>query len=163
QALSHTGAATDGPYVYLAGGFAGDWKGPQTPVTRNVWRFDTRTNTWSAFTQLPQARGAGALVRVGRKLPFFGGVNTVIKDGPEHWVLDLRRPGKWVSAAPLPNPRNHLGYTELNGQIWAIGGQHELDETDGNDNSVHVYDPPTDRWFAMASLPLPHSHTHNST
>src|SRR5207247_10716101 len=36
--LTHSGTAVDGAFVYLAGGYVGDWKGIDTPVTRHVWR-----------------------------------------------------------------------------------------------------------------------------
>jgi N-acetylneuraminic acid mutarotase len=162
EALSHSGVATDGSRIYLAGGFVGDWKGINTPVTNHVWIYNATTDSWSAGVSLPAARGAGALVRVGRKLHFFGGVDAGINDSGTHWVLDLRG-GTWKVAASLPNPRNHLGYVNYQGKIFAIGGQHQLDEANGNDTSVHVYDPSTNAWHAITSLPAPQSHIHNST
>ncbi len=163
EALSHAGVATDGSRIYLAGGFVGDWKGVNTPVTDHVWIYNTGTNSWSAGRSLPSPRAAGALVRVGRKLHFFGGVDSGINDSGTHWVLDFRNGGKWKTAASLPNPRNHLGYVDDQGKIFAIGGQHRLDEERGNDTSVHAFDPATNSWHAIASLPAPQSHIHNST
>ncbi len=49
-----------------------------------------------------------------------------------HWVLNLDSGTKWTSKAPLPNPRNHFGYTVNNGQIYVIGGQHLKDDTFAN-------------------------------
>jgi N-acetylneuraminic acid mutarotase len=163
EALSHAGAATDGSRIYLAGGFVGDWKGVNTPVTNHVWIYDTQANKWTAGLPLPASRGAGALVRVGRKLHFFGGVDSRINDSGTHWVLDLRTPTRWTTVASLPDPRNHLGYINYQGKIFAIGGQHQLDEANGNDTAVHVYDPSTNTWHAITPLPAPQSHIHNST
>jgi N-acetylneuraminic acid mutarotase len=160
---THAGSASDGAFVYLAGGFVGNWKGINTPVSRKVFRYDTVTNEWTAMLPLPAPRGAGALVRVGRKLHFFGGLDGRYRDRGEHWVLDLRKPNKWVNAAPLPNPRNHLGSALMGTKIYAIGGQHRLDEEHGNVADVHVLDVITGTWSAVASLPQPRSHTHNST
>ena len=163
EPLSHAGVATDGPLAYFAGGFVGDWKGVNTPVTRRLWIYNTLTDKWIAGPPLPAPRGAGALVRVGRKLHFFGGVDSAINDSGSHWILDLRHPTKWKSAAALPDPRNHLGYINYQNKIFAIGGQHKLDETNGNDTRVDVYDPTTNKWHTIARLPAPQSHIHNST
>jgi choline dehydrogenase-like flavoprotein len=38
-----------------------------------VLRYDTATDSWSSLVSLPQARGAGGLVLLGRVLHFFGG------------------------------------------------------------------------------------------
>ena len=161
--MTHSGSASDGALVYLAGGFVGDWKGTSTPVSRKVFVYDTVSNTWSSITPLPQARGAGALVRVGRKLHFFGGLDHNFNDRGEHWVLDLRKPTVWREAAAMPNPRNHLGYALAGTKIYAIGGQHVLNEEQGNVADVHAYDVITGTWSQVASLPQPRSHTHNST
>jgi len=161
--LTHAGSASDGRYIYLAGGFVGDWKGTSTPVSRKVYRYDTETNTWANILQLPQARGAGALVRVGRVLHFFGGLDSRYRDRGEHWMLDLRRPNIWRVGAPMPNPRNHLGSALMGTKIYAIGGQHRLDEVHGNEADVDAFDVVDGTWSQVAALPQPRSHTHNST
>lgn len=162
-AQTHAGCAADGSAIYLAGGYVGDWKGTHTQVSRNVYKYDLVTNTWTSLLPLPAARAAGALVRVGRKLHFFGGVDKRFRDRGSHWVLDLRRPVKWIDQAPLPNPRNHLGYALLGTRIYAIGGQHRLNEENDNVADVHAFDVITGTWSQVASLPEPRSHTHNST
>ncbi len=161
--LTHAGNTSDGRYMYLAGGMVGDWLGANTPVSRKVYRYDAQTNTWSNMLQLPQARGAGALVRVGRKLHFFGGLDHNYNDRGEHWTLDLRRPTVWRPEPPMPDPRNHLGYALMGTKIYAIGGQKRLDEEHGNSADVHAFDVVTRQWSQVASLPEPRSHTHNST
>ncbi|MEO6434184.1 MAG: kelch repeat-containing protein [Tepidisphaeraceae bacterium] len=163
EKLTHSGTAGDFGYIYLAGGYVGDWLGRATPVTRHVWRYDTASDTWTSMLPLPVGRSAGGLVRVGRKLHFFGGLDVHKRDRAEHYVLDLRKPTKWVEAAALPNPRNHLGSAEVGGKIYAIGGQHDLNEHTGNETAVHAYDVVTGAWSAVASLPRPISHQHNAT
>jgi N-acetylneuraminic acid mutarotase len=163
ESLTHSGTASDGNFIYLAGGYVGDWKGIDTPVTRHVWKYNTTNDTWTSMLSLPANRSAGALVRVGRKLHFFGGLDQRKRDMGDHWVLDLRHPTKWVTAAAMPDPRNHLGYVETGGKIYAIGGQHDLDEDTGNDAAVHAYDVVKGTWSAVASLPRVTSHVHNAT
>jgi N-acetylneuraminic acid mutarotase len=163
EKLTHSGTATDSIYVYLAGGYVGDWVGRTTPLSRHLWRYDTVNDTWTRMLNLPADRAAGGLVRVGRRLHFFAGVDVHKRDRGEHWMLDLRNPTAWKPAAPLPDPRNHLGYGEVNGKVYAVGGQHNLDENTGNDDAVHAFDVTTGKWSAVASLPRPTSHTHNAT
>ncbi len=71
EQLTHSGTATDGNFIYFAGGYIGNWLGTKTPVTRHVWRYDTTNDTWTPMLSLPADRSAGGLVRVGRKLHFF--------------------------------------------------------------------------------------------
>jgi N-acetylneuraminic acid mutarotase len=163
EPLTHSGSAADNAFIYFAGGYVGDWQGSVTPVTRHVWRYDTVTDQWQSMLSLPASRAAGQLIRVGRKLHFFGGVDPHKRDRGEHWVLDLRHPTQWVSAASMPNPRNHFGAIETGAKIYAVGGQHNLDENTGNDDEVDAYDVITGTWQKVASLPLPLSHTHNAT
>jgi N-acetylneuraminic acid mutarotase len=160
QPITHAGTTVVGQDVYLAGGFVGD--GLNT-VTDRVLVYDIPTDTWGDAPPLPEARGAGALVNLDGQLHFFGGLDATLHDRADHWVLDLSSGTGWTSAAPLPNPRNHLGYTGLNGLAYAIGGEHGLDEAGGNQAEVDAYDPGTDTWTAMASLPLPRGHVHTAT
>ncbi|MDB5046850.1 MAG: hypothetical protein JWQ08_2900 [Deinococcus sp.] len=167
EQITHGALAVDGQTIYIAGGFVGTHPGPQTA---HVWKYNVSTNTWSAGPELPAARGAGALVKLDRTLHFFGGTerditdtNLYKRDSPEHWVLQLDGGTGWTAAAPLPNPRNHLGGTVLNGKIYALGGQHLGDEAAGNQSAVHMYDPATNTWTARASLPLPIGHINAST
>jgi N-acetylneuraminic acid mutarotase len=160
QPITHAGTATDGQTVYLAGGFVGDGL---SVVTNRVLMYDTAADAWSDAPPLPESRGAGALVRLDRQLHFFGGVDSTLHDRGEHWVLNLDGGTSWTTAAPLPNPRNHLGYTAFNGLAYAIGGQHQLDEAGGNQAEVDAYDPATDTWATAAPLPVPRGHVHTST
>ncbi|WP_019586564.1 NPCBM/NEW2 domain-containing protein [Deinococcus apachensis] len=167
EPITHGAVAVDGTTVYIAGGFIGNHPGPQT---NHVWKYDTAAQTWSAGVPLPGARGGGAMVRLGRQLHFFGGVErdlentqTYLRDSADHWVLNLDGAAAWTRAAPLPNPRNHTAAVVLNGQIYAIGGQHLGDEEAGNQRSVERYDPATDTWVPRANLPLPLGHINAST
>lgn len=160
-AVTHAGVAVDGQTIYLAGGFVDDPAGGY--VTDRVLRYDVASDAWSDAPPLPEARGAGGLVRLDRELHFFSGLNADGEDRADHWILDLDGGTGWRDAAPMPNPRNHFGYTELDGKIYAIGGQHHHDEQSGNQADVHAYDPSTDSWTAVASLPFPRGHTHTGT
>ena len=167
EQLTHAAVVADGQIVYVAGGFVGDHPGPQTA---HVWKYNAASDTWSAFTPLPAARGGGAMVLLGRTLHFAGGTernpgqtDLYVRDTPDHWTLNLDNPVAWQSAAPLPNPRNHLAAAALNGKMYVMGGQHLGDEYIGTQSEVDMYNPVSNTWVKVASLPRAISHTNSST
>ncbi len=165
QATTHAGQVpdTDQPAnqtFWLAGGFLGNDPGP---TTNQVWKYSITNNTWAAGPALPAKRAGGALVKLGRELHFFGGAirsSGVWTDYGTHWALDLDNGTSWraktasgQTLAPMPNPRNHMGGVELNGKLYAIGGQHKGDEKTGAHKEVDVYDPLTNTWTQAAPMP----------
>ena len=164
-AVSHAGVAADGATVWLVGGLSGDYNGGANPATAEVWKYDTAADVWTPGPALPAAGAAGGLALVGRRLHYFGGLAPdAQRDTAQHWVLNVDDPATgWQAAAPLPLARNHFGTAVVDGRIYAIGGQHERNETEANLRDVHVYTPSTNRWAAAARLPRPMSHFHPST
>ena len=170
--VTHVSQAVDSHLIYLAGGFEGNWPGGSIDYVRV---YNTVTNTWTNGPSLPADRGGAALVRLGRELHFYGGASTpagsnVLTDFGTHWVLQLGPTAgvgddatSWTTAATMPNPRNHMGGAAVGGKIYAVGGQHGADEALGNQSSVHAYDPATDLWTAVASMPRPLGHITSST
>ncbi|MEJ1222371.1 PKD domain-containing protein [Sediminicola sp. 1XM1-17] len=163
---THMGVVAVTNDIWVIGGFLGDHPGT---ATDKVQIYNTITNSWSYGPDLPALRGSGTAALNGRKIHFFGGLlpdrNT---DVGEHYVLDLDNLNNgWTPAAPLPNPRNHLGSATINGIIYAIGGQFGHDNGVADQKYVHAYNPITDIWTQMADLPVARSHfepgiaTHN--
>jgi len=161
--LTHTGTAVDGRNIYLAGGYPGTQNGGQRFATTAVWRYNVDTKDWLAMPSLPEARGGGALTRLDRELHFFGGSDINRASKGTHWVLSLDNSTGWRSAAPLPNPRNHLADAQLGGKLYAIGGQRGQDRELVTQTSVHRWDPATNTWTAVASLPRGRSHISAAT
>ena len=163
--ITHAQPVVDGRFIYLAGGYVGTGRGwEQVWATREVWRFDTVNQTWSAMPQLPVARGGGATVLLGRQMHYYGGSDLGRVDRGEHFVLNLDNPSAgWQTRAAMPNPRSHMAGAVIGGKVYAIGGQHGYDLAAVCQASVHVYDPATDRWTAAANMPRPVSHHTAST
>ena len=162
---THAGVAVDGDDIYLAGGYLNKPNCNRAEVaTTTVWKFNVGTKTWSKdLPPLPEPRGSGGFVRVGRALHFFGGTDTKRKDRGDHWALRLDGGTAWERLAPLPNPRSHMAYTAFGNKIYAIGGQHCFEACAVDQRSVSIYDPTTDAWARGADLPFPLSHTSSST
>ncbi len=158
-AVTHINAVADGDTIWIAGGFQGR---PGGPAQRSVWKYDTTTDRWSEGPPLPAARASGALARVDRTLHYFGGFAAVDAEASEeHWALSLDGGTDWVERAPFPNPRGHMGSAVYDGRIYALGGLYRHETKDVADASV--YDPATDSWSQIASLPTPRSHIEPST
>ncbi|MFB9993285.1 NPCBM/NEW2 domain-containing protein [Deinococcus oregonensis] len=166
KGVTHAGLTTDGASLYYAGGYLANntWNG-QIFGTKAVWRYDPASNTYSRLPDLPIERAAGQLEYLDGKLHYFGGTNLArTQNVGDHYVLDLTGgAAAWTVAAPLPNPRHHMGSAVMGGKIYAVGGQHGHDQASVTQTSLHVYDPATDTWTALQSLPRARSHIANST
>lgn len=59
---------------------------------------------------------------------------------------------RWTTAAPLPQPLNHLNVVSVNGNLYSLGGlSGGLEWT--TVNSSYVYTPSNDVWTKIAPLP----------
>jgi N-acetylneuraminic acid mutarotase len=161
--LTHMGVATDGVYVYIAGGYLPKTPSGQIFASDHVWRFDPAAGSWTAMPPLPSPRGAGALVLVGRTLHYFGGSTIHRKDSATHWTFELDTDTAWQKAAALPNARNHIGGAQLDGLVYAVGGQHGQDAAAVAQSEVDAFDPATGKWTVVAPLPTARSHINAST
>ena len=171
---THTGTATDGTDIYFAGGYTANQSGTgQIFGTSEVWKYDVSEDAYAFLPSLPQTpdsepanrHSAGQLEYLNGKLHFFGGTSADRKkDVGYHFVLDLGNlAAGWTEAAPLPNPRHHMGSVVLGGKIYAVGGQHGHDAALVPEDDVHVYDPATDTWTQLASLARPRNHISSAT
>lgn len=164
KGLTHVGVAVDGGNIYIAGGYPAQADGTgQNFSTTAVWTYNTSTNSYTSMPPLPFPRAGGVLVRVDRLLYYFGGSNSSRKDAGAQWSLNIDTGTTWTTRAPMPTPRNHLGGAVLNGKIYAVGGQSGQDAAAVYRNNVDAYDPATNTWTAVASLPLARSHHNAST
>ena len=166
--LTHSPTIVDGHTVYFIGGY--DGLHPKNYSTTAVWKYDTINDTWTPFVPLPVPRGAGGAALVNhadnkRYIHFFGGTNTFrTADSGDHFVLCLDDPNPtWVTAASMPNPRNHLGGVGINGKVYAVGGQFYEENNSISQAYVDIYDPATNTWKPVASLPKPRSQMGGAT
>ena len=157
-APTHEATATDGTYIYAAGGQFGAER--STDLTDRVWRYDIARNTWQAFGKLPAIHTAGQLVYLAGKLHYIGGDGANrVQAQTTHWVLDLtRKNARWTNAAPMPTPVDHFGALALNGVIYAVGGDDSHGISYLTSKTLYAYDPAVDRWAQLPSLPTPVSH-----
>ena len=105
------------------------------------------------------------MVAIDNHLYLYGGLNAgLTADLNTTLSLDLADPaGGWQARAAMPNGRNHLGAVAINGVAYAIGGWHKYDVVHGCEAEVDAYDPATDTWRRVASLPVPLGSIETST
>lgn len=161
-ASSHIQAATDGQFIWIAGGFLGP--DPGTP-TDETWRYDTVNDVWQAGPDLPALRASGALARHGRTLHYMGGLTTDRNiDQPDHWTLDLDDPlATWQVAPPMPQPRNHMQAQAIGDLIYVIGGQFRHDTNPVDVNLLSAFNVATQTWETRANLLEARSHFEPAT
>ncbi|GAB4513826.1 MAG: hypothetical protein OHK0046_15030 [Anaerolineae bacterium] len=158
---SHMQGATDGRYIWTAGGFKG--KSPGT-ATDEVWRYDTITDTWAPQTPLPEARASGGVVLLGRSLHYISGLKDRNNDTSTHWSLNVDDPNAtWQTVSTFPRPRNHFQAVVLEGKIYTVGGQTNHDTQPRDGMLLDMFDPATGQWTVMADLPQARSHAEMGT
>lgn len=136
-------AACTGPTPPANDGAPGDVPGetePPPPATDET----TGTGVWETLAPSSEARQEVSYVQLGGKFYLAGGSTL-------HEVFDPVA-GTWSTLTPLPADLDHIQGVALNGKIYYLGGNVGGDLREETD-SVHIYDPATDRFTAGAPLP----------
>jgi N-acetylneuraminic acid mutarotase len=76
----------------------------------------------------------------------------------ENEVFDLGT-NQWTSKAPMPTARFAFGAAQAGGIIYAVGG--ELIDNCTFINTLEAYDPATDSWSNLSSMPTPRRSSSN--
>ncbi len=162
-AQTHFGAATDGRYIYLAGG----QYGPMLSIngTNEAWRYDTIDNQWTAMPRLPAVRFGGQMQYLDGRLHFVGGNDTSrVRSRAEHFIFDLNRPSKgWYAGAILPMDTDHHSSVVVANQLYVLGGEVEHGTSYLSNAGMFRYDANANRWITMPSLPEATSHVEAAT
>ncbi len=157
-AQTHAGATTDGRYIYWAAGQYGALYSRQG--TNEVWRYDTQEDEWSRYANLPEVRFGGGLAYVDGTLVFFGGATSDRNTASaKAWKLDTTQSdADWQSIASMPRAADHLGHAEVNGIVYAIGGEHDHGNSYVQHADVFAYNIETNTWSRKADMPTASSH-----
>jgi N-acetylneuraminic acid mutarotase len=122
--------------------------------------YDPQTDTWTIKEPDPQARLTYGIGVVNDKIYVIGG-----------WVRPGSPPGEpttlneeydpqtdtWTTKTPMPTARNGLAVAVVNNRIYAIGGATDFNPWTNNLNVVEEYDPATDTWRTVQSMPTSRS------
>lgn len=144
------GVASDGTYVYSAGGSS------DTEMLSQFIRYNPSTDSWSSLAPMPSPANGLALVYspINNKLYAFGGTAVVTQSLDITRIYDIST-GTWSTGAPLPNPRSRFAGTGYhNGKIYLAGGT--ADQSPGtSQNDTWEYDVLSDSWTIKLPVPIP--------
>ena len=178
-AMTHADAILIDNTIWHIGGRVGLNPGPMSSA---IWIYNITGNTWSRGPEIrdpatgqPMVIAASGSALLGRVLHVFGGFTPTACNNDQDtyhltldvdtWLSNPSQPAKWENKLkPLPIKRNHISAVVSGGKIYAIGGQIGHDCGGGKEVSYcHVYNPSTDTWTQLPSLPAGRSHAEGST
>lgn len=128
----------------------------------DVAAFDVGADAWTALPPMPTPRDhLGVAVADGR-LHALGG-----RAGGHHvhgvgdpFTLDAHEvfdpgPGAWITSEPLPTGRSGHAVAEVDGCVYAFGGEGNRADPAGMFDEVERLDPLREVWEALAPMPVP--------
>ncbi|MBN1245878.1 hypothetical protein JXA31_09825 [Candidatus Bathyarchaeota archaeon] len=130
--------------------------------------YDPESDTWTTLEPLPTARVNFGIAVYRDKIYVIGGQTGTFSPPvliPTYSMQVVTGANEvydpatntWETKTPMPTPRNYLQANVVGGKIYLIGGeaQQPLDEPPQEhfSNVTEVYDPETDSWTTMASIP----------
>src|SRR5258708_1105865 len=111
-----------------------------------------QTGVWNTNVAPISSRALGAAATVGGKVYMVGGgtyscgVNSALQ------AYDPLG-NAWTNLPNMPTARYEFGATELNGQLYAIGGNPGCGSAGRAIRAVEAYDPVSNLWSTRALLP----------
>ena len=126
----HLAAASDGRFVYAAGGRY------LSPSQRSeaVDRYDPARDAWEKLAPMPTARGGLGLAPLGGRLIAAGGEDAV-DVYPQVEAYDPAA-NTWSVLAKLPTPRHGLALATVGSAVYALGGGSEAGVAPSTTNEV---------------------------
>jgi N-acetylneuraminic acid mutarotase len=161
QASSEGVAGVIGGKLYVLTGFdnvyedgvpCSDCPFSPTQYTRQLFRYNPATDTWTRRRASPHFHVRGAAGVIGGKFYVAGGLERTSAGSFVSRRLDIYDPvtNQWSSGADMPEPRSSITGAVVGGKLFIIGGAA---------GEVAAYDPLTNRWTAKAPVPTIHSHS----
>lgn len=110
---------------------------------------------WDPRVPMSSARSRLAAARIGEEIFVLGGEEAGGVTTARVTAYDLRV-NEWRTVAPLPEPLANLAVATLHDQLFVAGGSsNDADGTSIVRDSFYQYDPVSDRWQSLGTLPNP--------
>ena len=127
--------------------------------TTNVWSNDGSTSPWIVRDSLSYQRANAGAVSLGDYVYVVGGHHEDTGHGFTLSLVERYNPtagGNWQKMGSLNQDRSGLGVAEVDGKIYAIGGQtYEIHVRNQIGGWLEVYNPGTNMWTYGPSMPTP--------
>lgn len=161
-------AATVNGKLYVIGG-ASTHPGSSEPAVlpnrphralATVEEYDPATNTWRARAPMPTARNHAAIGVVDGKIYVIGGrVGAAFMGVASNTdVVEEYDPAtdSWGAVrARMPTARSATAWGTYGGKIYVAGGEFQNGQLMAAFRALEAYDPKTNTWAAMPSMPVP--------
>lgn len=117
-----------------------------------VESFDTRTQNWTGWPDLPHGMFAPGAAVVNNTLYVIGGTNRHLDQVANVWALPLNQPNAtWVAKAGLSIGLGGFSVAVLNTTIYVLGGVNHDDLGDHYYKNTRVYNVQEDSWSTRAA------------
>jgi N-acetylneuraminic acid mutarotase len=145
--FSHGCVALEGKLYAMGGsGGLGALQGQRTAEV-----YDPQTDGWQPLAKMTTGRSAFGLAAVGGKVYAIGGRDgSSALESVEAYDPQL---GSWALVASMSVKRRNHASVVLDGKIYAMGGFSIFGVGGYMLDTVEVYDPQTDSWQRVASMP----------
>ncbi|NEU07918.1 T9SS type A sorting domain-containing protein [Flavihumibacter sp. R14] len=154
--LNHFQAVVYNDEIYAICAMQGSY--PNEVPVANIYKYNTRTNTWATGAGIPTSRrrGSSGVVVYNNKFYIVAGIRNGHIDGWVRWVDEYNpATGTWTILPDAPVARDHFMATLINGKIYAAGGRqtHYPDFAANTIGRVDVYDIATKTWSSPTQIP----------
>ena len=157
SALGEVSTVTDGTYVYLLAGHT------DTTQSDQVYRYDPIADTWTILApQNVVPLGDHVTTQyINGRIYLFGGLLTGSTESNALGIYDIAS-NTWSVGAPLTLGGSAYGLGSVssgvvNGRLYIAGGIHNGSHS-GDSTAAFVYDPVTDTWLQITSMPSGRNH-----
>ncbi len=151
-AIQETAAVAVAGKIYLIGGFD-DNEG----IVARVQVYDIASDAWSDGPALPRAVHHANAVADGSRIYVLGALSgTTFTAIGDSYTLAPTAETQWTTLAPIPTGRERGAAVAgvIDGKIYVAGGFRGAAASD----LVDVYDPGSNGWTALASVPATRDH-----
>lgn len=111
--------------IYAAGGISSS-----AGIMDTVEKYNPHSDKWSYLAELPYSYFANSLVTLNGNVHTLGGI-TVDANDKQTFASEIYRlesdEKSWSYAGRLSSPRANMGAVELDGRIYVVGGENEMD------------------------------------
>ena len=160
-------AASVGDKIYVIGGATTPPGSVETAIDPahpqvclgTVDEYDPATNSWRERSPMPTPRNHAAIGAVNGKIYVIGGRvgAAFIALASDTSVVEVYDPASDTWGAPrarMPTTRSALAAGVYGGRIYVAGGEYQDPHMMATFRAVEAYDPSTDSWTTMPSLPV---------
>lgn len=158
QVADKPGSAVENPAAVAHNGMIYTFGGSVLPFSGAVneaYRYNPGTNTWTAIAPMPTARGGIRAEVINGKIYIAGGMDA---SGNSVGILEIYDPATdtWASGSSMNELRDNAGTAVIDGKLYVVGGRERLGSgvtINGTKNTAEVYDPATNVWTPISSMP----------